>query len=192
VEAFQRKSLLAISLFIAVGLSVTLIFVTPIYLMTETLQVGEPEHVNGQYTFVAYDQLGHDIVHITFTLSNISEVASKRLTSARIIIWHSETTHIDSLQAIFELTTALHSFNVYLDPLCCGQWDVKITEPRGDRCEFQFPQLGREGVGTVVLNFMVQKSMDLPSVRITTDVWFHDTTFPSITQQHAHASIEIP
>ena len=192
MKTFRSKPLLVITLLVAIGLSVILIFATPIYLMTETLQVGDPEQVNGQYTLRAYDQSGRDLVHVTFTMSNISEVASKRFTSVRISIWHNETTHIDSLLATFELTTALHSFNVYLDSLCCGQWDVIITEPRGDRSEFQFPQLGLVGTGTVVLNFIVEKFMDLPSVRITTDVWLHGTTFPSVSQQHAQASIEIP
>ena len=182
---------------IAVGVTtisiVGYVGLSPVYLFTETLRVGDVEDEgDGTYHIRLYDARERDIVHITF-ISGMLPLSWENLTSVRVSIWHAEGTHIDALHFAFQPTILYHPLQVYLKTPPGGKWNSILTESSGEQQVFRFPDLGFYGSGTVTLEFLLRFPPTLTSTRITTSLMLHDTKSPFVfTQQQATTTLSIP
>ena len=138
------------------------LFWHPVYLLTETLQVGETEEEgDGNYIIGVYDKLGSDVANIAF-ITGMVTLPSENMTSIRLSVWHEEGTHLDSLQVSFVPSILHHPFHVYLETPPGGKWTQIDTESSGEKQVFTFPGLGVYGSGTLTLEFLVRRSSTLP------------------------------
>lgn len=164
---------------------------SPVYLFTETLRVGDVEDEgDGMFIIRIYDTSGGDAVHLAF-ITGMFTLPSQNMTSVRVSIWHKDGTHLDSLQISFTPSVLHYPFHVYLETPSGGKWS-SITESNGERQAFSFPDLGVYGSATVTLNFIVRKGFDLPRITIKTQLTLHDSTAPiTVTRQQATATLTL-
>ena len=108
----KRTYIIIITVVVMIISIVGYVGLSPVYLFTETLQVGDVEDEgDGTYHIRLYDDRESDIVSITF-ISGVLPMSWENLTSVRVSIWHAGWTHIDALLFAFQPTILHHPLQV--------------------------------------------------------------------------------